>query len=93
MSNHSSIGRGPAFGGNENHDGDPQSKTLGEHVQQEPPAGNDLIDDAAFDLPAGVPGAQPKPDVGEAPEVYPDGPDVQASPWDLDAARRELPPK
>jgi hypothetical protein len=41
MSN-SSIGRGPAFGGNENHDGNPQSKTLGESVYQEPPAGNDV---------------------------------------------------
>jgi hypothetical protein len=39
----SSIGRGPAYGGNENHDGDPTNKTLGEKVQQEPPAGNDAV--------------------------------------------------
>ena len=35
-----SIGRGPASGGNENHDGDPSHTTLGEAVEQEPPAGN-----------------------------------------------------
>ena len=39
MSN-TSIGRGPASGGNENHDGDPSHKTLGEAVQQERPAGS-----------------------------------------------------
>ena len=39
MSN-TSIGRGPAGGGNENHDGDPCHKTLGEAVTQERPAGN-----------------------------------------------------
>ncbi|MFC5497372.1 hypothetical protein ACFPOE_07495 [Caenimonas terrae] len=39
MSN-TSIGRGPASGGNENHDGDPTHTTLGEAVQQEPPAGS-----------------------------------------------------
>jgi hypothetical protein len=63
MSN-SSIGRGPAFGGNENHDGDPQSKTLGESVHQEPPAGNDvneLPDEAVPDVPADVPDASTKP--------------------------------
>jgi hypothetical protein len=69
MSN-SSIGRGPAFGGNENHDGDPQSKTLGESVHQEPPAGNDvdeLADEAHPDQPAGGPGVTPKPDAGKLP--------------------------
>jgi hypothetical protein len=35
-----SIGRGPAGGGNENHKADPTHTTLGEDVQQEPPAGN-----------------------------------------------------
>jgi hypothetical protein len=48
MSN-TSIGRGPAAGGNENHDGDALSKTLGEKVKQEPPAGNDLVSEAAAD--------------------------------------------
>ena len=43
----SSIGRGPAFGGNENHDGDPLRKTLGETVEQEAPAGNDVMDEKA----------------------------------------------
>ena len=41
MSN-TSIGRGPASGGNENHDGDPRKTTLGEAVKQEPPAGNEI---------------------------------------------------
>lgn len=35
-----SIGRGPASGGNENHEGNPMHTTLGEEVKQEPPAGN-----------------------------------------------------
>ena len=43
MGTHTSVGRGPAHGGNENHDGDPLNKTFGETVKQEPPAGNDLI--------------------------------------------------
>lgn len=65
MSN-TSIGRGPAHGSNENHDGDPRSKTLGEKVSQdEPPIGNDLIDEVAPDLPAGVPGARPRPGIAK----------------------------
>ena len=45
MSNDTSIGRGPAEGSNENHDGDPRNTTMGEKVSQdEPPVGNDLID-------------------------------------------------
>ncbi len=47
-----SIGRGPAHGGNENHDGDPLNKTFGETVKQEPPAGNELADEADADVPA-----------------------------------------
>ena len=48
MSSSTSIGRGPAHGSNENHDGDPRNKTLGETAsQEEPPIGNDLIDEAA----------------------------------------------
>jgi len=35
-----SIGRGPASGGNENHEANPVHTTLGEEVKQEPPAGN-----------------------------------------------------
>jgi hypothetical protein len=89
----SSIGRGPAFGGNENHDGDPQHKTLGETVKQEPPAGNDLIDEAAPDVPAGVPGAKAKPGIARGPESYPQGPNVEDSPCEPDAARGKLPGK
>lgn len=85
-----SIGRGPASGGNENHDGDPQHTTLGETVQQEPPAGNDLIGEAAPGVPAGVQGAKPKPDIAKEPQSHPDGPDVEASPSELEGARGEL---
>lgn len=93
MSNSTSIGRGPAHGGNENHDGDPLNKTLGETVKQEAPAGNDLMDEAAPEVPAGVPGAKAKPGVAKGPQSCPDGPNVEASPWELDAARGKLPPK
>lgn len=96
MSSNTSVGRGPAAGGNENHDGDPLSKTLGEKVKQEPPAGSDtgeetLLDDAAPEVPAGVAGARPRPGVARAADAYPDGPNVEASPWELDAARGKLP--
>jgi hypothetical protein len=48
-----SIGRGPASGGNENHDADPTHTTMGEEVKQEPPAGNrNEIEDTAR-APAG----------------------------------------
>jgi hypothetical protein len=93
MSSNTSIGRGPASGGNENHDGDPRSKTMGEKVKQEPPAGNDLIDQAAPEMPAGVSGGKSKPGIAQGPQAYPDGPNVEASPWELDAARGKLPPK
>ena len=94
MSNSTSIGRGPAHGGNENHDGDPRHTTLGEAVKQEPPAGNenDLLDQAAPEVPAGVPGGAAKPVVRKGPESFPDGPNVEASPWELDAARGKVPP-
>lgn len=91
MSN-TSIGRGPASGGNENHDGDPLHTTLGETVSQEPPAGNELIDEAVPDVPAGVQGAQPAPGVAKGPQSCPGGPNVEASPLELDAARGK-PPK
>ncbi len=94
MSNNTSVGRGPASGGNENHDGDPRNTTFGENVGQEPPAGNDLIDEAAIGSPAGVPGTEPKPGFADqAARAYPDGPNVEASPWELEAARGKLPPK
>lgn len=90
MSN-TSIGRGPASGGNENHDSDPMHKTLGEVVGQEPPAGNELIGEAGSDLPAGVAGGKAEPGIAQGPQAYPDGPNVEASPWELDAARGDLP--
>lgn len=67
-----SIGRGPANGGNENHDGDATKTTLGETVSQERPAG-----------------AEPLVDKDAIEKAYPDGPNVEASPWELDAARGE----
>jgi hypothetical protein len=44
---------------------------------------------AAVLLAAGVPGARPA--VKKGAEAYPDGPNVEASPWELDAARGKLP--
>jgi hypothetical protein len=87
-----SVGRGPASGGNENHDGDATKTTLGESVRQEAPAGADLSDDAAPPVPAGVPGGPAKPEIAKGPKSYPDGPNVEDSPWELDAARGKLPP-
>ena len=46
-----SIGRGPASGGNENHEGDARHKTMGEEVGQERPAGSEV--------PELVPGVTP----------------------------------
>lgn len=91
MSN-TSIGRGPASGGNENHDGDPRNKTLGEAVKQEPPAGNDLLDQAAPEVPVGVPGSPGMPGTANGPLSYLDGPNVEDGPCELDAARGKLPP-
>lgn len=53
-----SVGRGPASGGNENHDGDPRHTTLGEAVQQERPAGNQVQEDADAAVPAAEPVTQ-----------------------------------
>jgi len=91
MSNQS-IGRGPAHGSNENHDGDPTHRTLGEGASQEdPPVGGDMEDKASADVPASVPGARPKPGIRKGPESYPDGPNVEDSPRELDAAKGKLP--
>jgi hypothetical protein len=56
-----SVGRGPASGGNENHDGDPSHKTLGEAVGQEAPAGSVAPEPA----PATQPEGGRKPATGE----------------------------
>ena len=88
-----SIGRGPAHGSNENHDGDPTHKTLGEAASQEdaPSGSEDLVDQAAPDVPAGVQGGKAKPGIAKGPQSYPDGPNVEDSPWELEAARGHLP--
>ena len=92
-SSNTSIGRGPAHGSNENHDGDPRHKTLGEAASQDAPAtGHDVLDDAAPQVPAGVQGGQAKPGIAQGPKSYPDGPNVESSPWELEAARGN-PPK
>jgi hypothetical protein len=38
-----------------------------------------------------VPGARAREGIRKGPESYPDGPNVEASPWELDAARGKLP--
>ena len=78
-----SVGRGPASGGNENHDGNPSNTTLGETVKQERPAGNDVLDVAAPDLPAGAQGGPAKPGVAKGPGSYPNGPNIAESPRKL----------
>jgi hypothetical protein len=94
MSTNTSIGPEPERGGNEDHgnaDGC-GNKTLGEHAMpQEPPAGVELLDETGAQVPAGVPGARPRPGIAKGPESFPDGPNVEASPWELDAARGKLP--
>ncbi len=93
MSTETSIGPEPDRGGNEDHgnaDG-LGNKTLGEHAQQQPPAGAGIVDEAGAQVPAGVPGARPRPGIRQGPRSCPDGPNVVASPWVLDAARGKLP--
>lgn len=94
MSTNTSIGPEGDRGGNENHgnaDGC-GNKTLGDQAPQQPPAGaGDVLDEAGAQVPAGVPGARPRPGVAKGPQSYPDGPNVEASPWELDAARGKLP--
>jgi hypothetical protein len=91
MSTDTSVGRGPASGGNENHDGDPRKTTLGETVGQEPAAGGTVVEDASPQLPSGVPGGNAKPGVTQAAQAFPDGPNVENSPGELEAARGNLP--
>ena len=50
-----------------------------------------VVDAAVPPMPAGVPGAEPRPGVAQGADAYPDGPNVEASPWELDAARGKLP--
>jgi hypothetical protein len=93
MSNETSIGPPPDRGGNENQgnaDGC-GNKTLGDRVAQQPPAGAGVVGEAGAQVPAGVPGARPRSGVNKGAEAYPDGPNVEASPWELEAARGKLP--
>lgn len=91
MSN-TSIGRGPAHGSNENRNGDPTNKTLGEDASQDDaPTGSEVLQDAGADLPAGVKGGEARPGIRKGPQSYPDGPNVESSPWELEAARGKLP--
>src|SRR5438128_1981615 len=94
MTTNTSIGPDEHKGGNEspgNADGC-GNKTLGVGADaQQPPAGADIVDQAAPEVPAGVPGSRPKPGVKSGERAYPDGPNVEASPWELDAARGKLP--
>src|SRR4051812_34381972 len=94
MSTETSIGPDADRGGNENHrnaDGC-GNKTLGDKATQEAPAGaDDLLDEAGAQVPAGVPGARPRPGIAKGPASYPDGPNVEDSPWELEAARGKLP--
>jgi len=87
-----SIGPGAQSGGNESHgnaDG-LGNKTLGENSQPAPEAGAESV--VGTGLPSGVAGGQAKPDVKKnAQAAFPDGPNVEASPWELDAARGKLP--
>jgi hypothetical protein len=97
MSTETSIGPEGNRGGNDN-PGNADgcgNKTLGDSDQasQRPPAGagGDVFDEAGAQVPAGVPGARARPGVAKGGEAYPDGPNVEASPWELDAARGKLP--
>lgn len=93
MSSSTSIGRGPAAGGNENHDGDPSNKTMGESVQQEPPAGSATAVPEEPELAAGLAVDSAGHGSGEQRESMPGGPNVGPSPWEVDAASGKLPPK
>ena len=93
MSTETSIGPDADRGGNENQgnaDGC-GNKTLGDRVEQQPPAGSDVLDEAGAQVPAGVPGARPRPGIAKGPASYPDAPNVEDSPWELEAARGHLP--
>lgn len=88
-----SIAAGPGRSAtNENHDGDPRNKTLGEKsAPQDAPTGGDVLEGAAPDMPAGVPGSPAQPGIAKGPQSFPDGPNVESSPWELEAARGNVP--
>lgn len=94
MNTQTSIGPEPDRGGNEDHgnaDGC-GNKTLGDHATQQPAAGaGEVLDEAGAPVPAGVPGARPRPGIAKGPASFPDGPNVEDSPWEPEAARGRLP--
>ena len=95
MSTNTSIGPDADRGGNDNvgnADGC-GNKTLGDKATQQPPTGAEsVVGEAGAQVPAGVPGARPRPGVDKGEQAYPDGPNVESSPWELEAARGN-PPK
>ena len=94
MSTNTSIGPDADRGGNDN-PGNADgcgNKTLGDKATQQPPTGADsVVDEAGAQVPAGVRGARPRPGVAKGAQAYPDGPNVETSPWELEAARGKLP--
>jgi hypothetical protein len=94
MSTDTSIGPEADKGGNDN-PGNADgcgNKTLGDQATQQPAAGADeVLNEAGAQVPAGVPGARPRPGVKKGADAYPDGPNVEDSPWELEAARGKLP--
>jgi hypothetical protein len=95
MSTDTSIGPAGDRGGNDSagNAAGCGNKTLGEQAVQQRPAGAGVLEQAAPEVPAGIPGGQPKPGIAKGPASYPDGPNVEASPWELDAARGKPPPE
>jgi hypothetical protein len=94
MSNNTSIG--PDKGAGNENPGNADgcgNKTLGDKAGEQAPAGATVVEQAAPQVPAGVPGARPNPGVSQGAKSYPDGPNVEASPWELDAARGKPPGK
>lgn len=93
-STNTSIGPDANRGGNDN-PGNADgcgNKTLGDQATQQPPTGaQSVVGEAGAQVPAGVPGARPRPGIDKGAQSYPDGPNVEASPWELEAARGKLP--
>ncbi len=96
MSTNTSIGPNPDRGSNDdrgNADGC-GNKTLGDSDQasEQPPTGAEsLIDAATAQVPSNMAGGKAKPGVDRGAESCPDGPNVESSLRELDAARAKLP--
>ena len=93
MTSSTSIGRGPAHGGNENHDGDPTHTTMGEGAPaDEAPAGSGVADKAAPGVPSPAKGGPAARGIAEGPQSHPDGADAQDSRRKADDARGHVSP-